>query len=482
MTTRLVIIALLLGLALIRIVNLEADFPPGINWSGDLYTDEGIYTSAALEHSTTGQWYRPNDYSAAVSQPVGHLVHRLVFALFGTSLFAARLTIILCFIQILILFYLLSSRFANEMTAFVVAGLLVTNFYLFAFSRLAILDYIMVYFIVVALAIALLSPKITYSTVILAGVCLALATLTKYSAIVGIPPILYIIWARTPTNGIKQRVFMMAIPGIVCLSLVFLYLAWAKTQYPLDFQNFQDALSLRSETSLIRILLNPLRALRAAAQNDYLIAIVAFVFIPFSLLKIPSYRSSLWVQALCIWIVAYFLLLSTLNYHPPRYFIMFTLPMVALVGIALTTLFHNSQHRALRILAPALIALLLGLNLYRVTAYLLQPEFTFVNMARDVARIMRQDSSEAEPRLIGNFAASLSLANGIPYVNLGFSNRPLSLRVATYHPTHLIVLRDELDFVKELEEWYSLEPLQSWDVFHNYKEGQPVELYKLNPK
>ena len=478
---RWIVLCLLLFFASLHFINVEADFPPGINWSGDLYTDEGIYTGAALEHSFSGQWVRPNDYNAAVSQPVGHLLHRVVFALFGTSLFAARLTILLCFVQILLLVYLLTKRFVNETAALVVVGLLATNFFLFAFSRLAILDYIMVYFIVVALSITLLSPKINYGTVILAALFLTLATLTKYSAIVGIAPVLYIIWARTTANALKHRLLMIAICAIVCAALVLLYLTWAKAHYPVDFQTYQDALATRPQ-SFVRLLLNPLRVLRGAAQNDWLLAICALVIIPFSLLKMPTYRNSLWVQVLCIWFVAYSLLLCVLNYHPPRYFIAFVIPMLALVSIALTTFFQTNQQRTRRVLASALVALLLGVNLYRVSAYLLQPEFSFVNMARDVATIMRQETSSAEPRMIGTFAASLSLANQIPYVNLIFSTVPLSLRLETYHPTHLIIFRDDLDSIKQLEEWYSLEQLQSWDVFHNYKEGQPVYLYKLDPK
>jgi 4-amino-4-deoxy-L-arabinose transferase-like glycosyltransferase len=482
MRPRPLIIAILVCFALLHFIHIEADFPQGANWSGDLYTDEGIYTSAALAYSATGDWYRPGDWNAAVTLPVGHLVHALVFAIFGASLFSARLTILLCFVQILYLFYLVTKRYANEAAAFVVVALLVTNFYLFAYSRFAILDMIMCYFIMLALSIALLARKVNYGTLALAGLCLALATLTKYSAIIGLAPLAYIVWARAETNSLSNRLFRVAVPVALCGVIVLLYLTWASAYYPDDFTAYRNTLAARPETNIRALLFNLFRTLRVASTNDLLLAICVFFLIPISLITIPSYRNSLLVRGLCLWAFAYYLLLCTTTYIPPRYFIMFTIPLLALVGLALMHAYQHNQWPMQRLLAPAIIAILIGVNLYRIASYLSHPEYTFVNMAREVTAITTQESSTKTPLILGNFSAGLSLITGIPYVNSEFGTIPLADRLKYYPATHYVALGNEEETKSQLEEWYTLKQIKSWDVFHNYLRGQQVYLYELIPK
>src|ERR1700710_1588577 len=88
-TAILVFVSLLIAL---RFFHLDADFPLGISWSGDLYTDEGWYANAAIRDIVSGEWYLPGDFNPAVTLPVGQLLQRAAFGVFGLGLIPARLT------------------------------------------------------------------------------------------------------------------------------------------------------------------------------------------------------------------------------------------------------------------------------------------------------------------------------------------------------------------------------------------------------
>src|SRR5262245_47804267 len=65
------VVLLLVALAVgVRFVNRTADFPSGINWSGDIYTDEGWYNHAATEHVRAGAWYLPGDMNTSINHPI----------------------------------------------------------------------------------------------------------------------------------------------------------------------------------------------------------------------------------------------------------------------------------------------------------------------------------------------------------------------------------------------------------------------------
>ena len=77
-------------LVFLRFLHLDADFPLGINWSADVYTDEGLYSNAATRHVVSGEWYLAGDLNAAINMPLGQLLHRMAFSIFGLSFFRAH--------------------------------------------------------------------------------------------------------------------------------------------------------------------------------------------------------------------------------------------------------------------------------------------------------------------------------------------------------------------------------------------------------
>ena len=123
-------------------VHLLADFPnytPYLDWAK--YTDEGWYGKAAMQSVLHGFWRVPGDFNTAVALPVWPALLWAVFKLTGVSVIAARTLALVVFGGDLLLVYALL-RASGARQAWAAGGvlLLAANSYLWAFSRLAILE------------------------------------------------------------------------------------------------------------------------------------------------------------------------------------------------------------------------------------------------------------------------------------------------------------------------------------------------------
>jgi len=205
-------------------VHLNADFPnhsPWMDWAK--YTDEGWYGDAAIRHFQRGRWYIPGDFNPAVALPVWPLLESLVFRFTGVSLQSARALTVGIFAGILLVSYLLLSRchslsqsvrgrHRSSSAPAIAVLLLAVSPFCYAFSRLAILEPLLVLLTLLAmLAVSWAHPyeatahrgaasgwrtRIRYIAPILAlGLLLPLMVLTKTTAIFVLPAIAWLLWA-----------------------------------------------------------------------------------------------------------------------------------------------------------------------------------------------------------------------------------------------------------------------------------------------
>src|ERR1700712_26315 len=146
-----VLLVLSTGLLALHYLHLSADFPnysPWMDWSK--YTDEGWYGDAAIRHMQRGSWNVPGDFNPAAALPVWPLLELAVFHFTGVSLVAARALTVTVFGLILLTSYLLIRRTrrgasANQIVPHSLAPaagvlLLAANPFCYAFTRLAILE------------------------------------------------------------------------------------------------------------------------------------------------------------------------------------------------------------------------------------------------------------------------------------------------------------------------------------------------------
>ncbi len=180
---------------MLRLVNVDADFPSGITWSGALYTDEGWYANNAIAHLLTGDWYIEGGFNNAINVPVLPLCQYLSFLLLGINLFAARVTIIVFFILLEIVLFLLVRKWESTRCALLVILLLSINYVMFAYSRMALVEIPMLFFAVASIFLTSIKSE-RYGTVftVLSSLALFVALLTKPTAVFGVPVILYLLW------------------------------------------------------------------------------------------------------------------------------------------------------------------------------------------------------------------------------------------------------------------------------------------------
>src|ERR1700727_1632426 len=144
-------------------LHLNADFPnysPWMDWSK--YTDEGWYGDGAIRHFLLGHWYVPGDFNPAVALPVWPLLEAGLFRFTGVNLSAARGLTVAIFALILLSSYLLVRRWSTTSAAKAVTSLapsiavllLAVSPFCYVFTRLAILEPLLILFTLLALLTA----------------------------------------------------------------------------------------------------------------------------------------------------------------------------------------------------------------------------------------------------------------------------------------------------------------------------------------
>jgi len=460
----------------LRFIHLEADFPPGINWSGDLYTDEGWYSNNAIARQLTGQWTVEGDFNPIVTLPVFNVTQAAAFSVLGLSLTTARITEVIFSILVCVFAYLLVARLGGPLPGLVTLLLLSTNFTLFAFSRLAILDLPMTAFTLMSFLLAT-SRRWTWTVnVSVASFAFCLAALTKTTALFGLPSLVYLIWTSQPTLRKGQ------LAACVCLASIALLLG---AYYVAASAVFPEAISMFVSTEFLPRLEWTLPAVvKALARAVWNGTVLDRIVYPLTLLSLPLFlvgsqrvQKNRLAVAFSIGLLISFIALGVRGYLPPRYYLPLIVPVVSLFGIMSVDAFRKLRPSRWSY-APAVLAVgIAAVHLLNIARYLSSPEFTFVEMAGDVKE--RIDSDKGDNLLIGNMANSITLTTGIPSINSVLGIRDLRWKALTYRPTYYIALGEEKETARQLSEMYYLEELSAYDVFGNYYDEKRVHLYKL---
>src|SRR3954451_802138 len=128
--------------ALLHALHLPADFPNHSPWMFDFakYTDEGWWSNAAIRTHLQGNWYIPGDFNPAAAAPVWPVLQWVVFCFTGVSIAAARGLAVGFFFANLGLSYLFLRARGPRWMGLLAVTLLVASPFLYCFSRLAILE------------------------------------------------------------------------------------------------------------------------------------------------------------------------------------------------------------------------------------------------------------------------------------------------------------------------------------------------------
>ncbi|WP_255550875.1 hypothetical protein [Granulicella sp. dw_53] len=494
-------------------LHLNADFPnysPWMDWSK--YTDEGWYGDAAIRHFQRGHWYVPGDFNPAAALPVWPLLESAVFRFAGVNVAAARALTVVVFGLILVASYLLIRRWARlsaagrraespSLAPAIGVLLLAVSPFCYVFTRLAILEPLLILLTLLALLVAsyvcplgeggasflkrLLLPA-------LLGLLVTLMVLTKTTAVFLLPAIGWLLWARA---GFRFRPFLRLclLPGgVAVVTWLAYYFVVVHPHFLLDYQYLFSANAYTGITASTAV------SIFASTIADgfwigHLVFPLALLAILIATLNLRLTLRNPLVPALLFWAAGYTAFLAYHNNLQPRYYLVIAVPLTLLVPIVFESLWRapalahsQTQAQAHPLAAAALIVALAAtvvMDARQTLHYVRTPEYTFARAAAQIQQIIaadrRKDPSH-NPLVLSISGSNLSLMTGLPSICDDFGTMELPTRVATYRPGWFVTWNqvddDKMDALTPL---YRLDRVASFPVMDD-PERNLLILYRLD--
>jgi len=508
-TLRIALWATIAAAALSRFLWLAADFPNNSPWIIDpaKFTDEGWWANAAVMHALTGHWHVAGGYNPAVALPVWPALLAVLFHFTGVSMVAARALSVVFSLATLHVVYALVRRHAQSHIAAQAAVLLLAaSPFAFVFSRLAILDTLVIFEFCLALLVASHASKGRVWPLAALALVVTTGLLTKTTFAMLLPAIAWIAFrASAETSPSRRRwraiagalmaaLISAALVPLALLRLWSLLVAWLG--YGPDYRYFYDVnampdidwpATLHWLGDLARNGLWVDRVLYPAALV-ILIASVAFARRPRTPRKKSGSRvPGLWSNPLftASWLAiagqAAFIF-SRQDDYAPRYFLAMLAPVVLVVALALDRpLAHrplSTDHRLpTTAFFAALIVAAVTLNAITIAGFLARRTYQLSGAAQDIASRVGADRTR-NPLLFGVSAAQIGLMGRLPSINGAYGIDPMALKVARFKPGWYLAWNDETDDAGALR-GHTLTPVASYRIFDD-DERTVLTLYRID--
>jgi hypothetical protein len=507
--TEAILLALATGLLALHYLHLSADFPnysPWMDWSK--YTDEGWYGDAAIRHLQRGSWNVPGDFNPAAALPVWPLLELAVFCFTGVSLVAARALTVTVFGLILVAAYFLlrrtrSSHVGDQAGNRIVLRslapaaavlLLAANPFCYAFTRLAILEPMVILLTLLALlAASAASPTYGRGTgmarlrgllpIVALGLLIPLMVLTKTTAAFLLPAVGWMLWASA---GYSLRPFLRLSIPVGLLAAVVWGSYYGLVVRPHFLADYHYLFSANAYTGMTRE-----NALSVLAQTLHDGVWMGLLLYPLGLLGALVVAASLrrfardpLIPALLLWAFGYLAFVAYHNNPQPRYYLVIAVPMTLLVAILVEDLVaagpRGKRFRAVAIgLAGAGLVAIAGTDARQMLQYVRAPQYTFTRAAEQLHHII--DADPSHNRLVLSISGSdLSLMTGLPSICDDFGTMELPQRVATYHPGWYVTWNEvDDDKMEALAPFYHLQRVAAFPAMDD-PERNLLILYRLD--
>jgi len=484
-------IAALAGFAVLHALHLRADFPNYSPWSMDWakYTDEGWYGNAAIRAHLFGHWYVPGDFNPAVATPVWPLLEWFLFFFTGVTPQAARgLAVAAFFLNLGLGYSLLRVRGSRGM-ALLALTLVVTNPFLYSFSRLAILEPWLTTFTLTAINVAVRLPrwKRPVSVAALVGLLFTVMMLTKTTAIFLLPALGWAILA--PLRAQRKRAIQCAAAAAIAFALS--YGAWMAMVihrgFMADYKYFFFINKYERPTEFYWPLVSLWWSFHGGLWADRILIPLAGLLTLGAALFFRKFRGLLLdsVFGTSVLAVAGYILFMTYQDHPqPRYFAVVAVFGFFIVAMGIEALFERAGDgaawRACGYAAAALIAVAVCINSAWTLNYAAHPQYSFVNAAKNIAQYM--DAHPNGNRLLVSVSGDeLTLLNHVPALCDDFGTAELPEKLASYQPGWYASWNDlDPGTLADLHTRYSLEQVAAFRAFDD-KERNLLILFKLHP-
>ena len=473
-------------------VHLKADFPnqsPWEDWSK--YTDEGWYGDAAIRHFLLGHWYVQGDFNPAAALPVWPLLEGILFLFTGVSLAAVRALTVAVFATTLITsWFLIRKTSATKLpyAASVAVLLLAVSPFCFGFTRLAILEPLLVLLTMLSLlAAASVGQGKNFGPILALGVLLPAMVLTKTTALFLVPAIAWMLFARTGYS--LQRFLRIAIPGVAIAATLWLayFLLLVRPHFMLDYRYLFAANAYTGITreTMVKVIRDTFKDGSWIGPILYPCALAAGVF---ALLRPKKLLTQPLIPSLVLWIAGYLAFLAYHNNLQPRYYLVVAIPFMMLLPVVLEQIALPSLPQMARPIAAGLAALLIAwiaIPDARMTlSYVRHPEFTLLHAAQQIHDYIETDrrNDPSHSNLVLSISGSdLSLMTGLPSICDDFGTLELEDRVRQYHPGWYVAWNelddDKMDAISPLYKPVRVATFPAMDD----PERNLMILYRLDP-
>jgi len=485
--------------ALLHALHLSADFPNHSPWFGDWakFTDEGWYGNAAIRAHLFGNWYLPGDFNPAPAVPVWPFLEWVLFFFTGVSIQAARgLAVAVFFVNLLLSYLLLRTRGPRWM-ALLALTLIVTSPFLYCFSRLAILEPLMIAFTLAALNLAVRLPRLRrpVAASVAIGLLFTLMVLTKTSAKflmpAGVWAMLLPLWDNrrlTARCAVSAAGASAAAYGLWMALIVHLGLF-------ADYKYFFFINNHIKPKELYWPLVSSWWSFHGGLWVDCILIPLAGLIV---LGAVVNWRGG-WARKLLLdpvfgasilAVASYLFYMASQNYPQPRYFAVAAFfcffvgsqGAAALVGQASSNGIwpRRSLERILGFSVVALAILAAGFNGFQTLNYAAHPEYTFVNAAQRLTQYI-----DAHPNgkrlLVSTSGDQITLITHLPTLCDDFGTQDLALKLAWYKPGWFAAWNDlDPGTIEEIHTRFSLEQVASFRAFDD-SERNILVLFKLHP-
>ena len=467
-------------------VHLRADFPNNSPWMDYAkYTDEGWYGKAAMGATLFGRWYMPGDFNTAVALPVWPALEWVIFQVAGVTAVAARGLALVVFAANLLLSYaLLRTAKAGRLAAAGGVLLLAGSMFLWAFSRLAILEPLLTFWTLAGWLLALRLhgwPRSRGRTAALLGVGLlgCLAILTKTTALFLLPATGAILcWGA----GWRLRAALadcaVALAGGLLPWLAY-FLFFAR-RYLVDYRYLFTSNIWTQPKGLHDRLLAYWWAAHGLLWVGPWLVCTLLVLLGIGLALSRPFRRAPLVHASLLAAAGYIFFTGWHNSPQPRYYMVLAYPVVFVTVLAAQALAARS--RVLAGLAVAMLAIIFVRDVKASAWFAFHPEYTLLRAAQGITEYIDAHPDEGKRLLLSISGDEITLLTHLPAICDDYGTADLPDRIARYRPGWYAEW-NQLD-PGTLEDihaaGYRLEAVAHWHAFDD-EDRDDLILYRMQP-
>lgn len=485
--TRILTIAWVVGICAlfgIHLLHLRADFPNFSPWMDySKYTDEGWYGSAAIRYYLDGSWRLPGDFNPAAALPVWPLLEGMIFRFTGVSLIAARVLVLIVFAGNLLLTYALIRTHHRQTIALLGTTVVAASAFLYAFSRLAILEPLLIFWMLLSWLLALYVPKLSSATsrfllLVAIGAVICLQIFTKTTAIFLIPATFYLLWFAA---HYKLKAFLEYLAVVVAAAFIpsgAYYFFVVSPRYLSDYQYLFQANKWVQPTTMGGWITSFWNALHGTFWIDKTLPLLAVALLVLSFRWLRKLWSNPLFVASLLASAGYIFFIGWHNNMQPRYYQIVAFPIIIVVCIG--TDYLLGMRRWIGVAVLTVIVAGIALNLRLIAHFMRHTDHTFVVAAGRLTRYIDQHPN-GNRLLLSISGANITLITHLPSICDDFGTYDLPYRLHTYQPGWYAAW-NEID-PGTLEDLHSLYSLQRVARFHAFddEDRNVLILYKLIP-